>query len=298
MQNNENVYYLYQHTNLINGKIYIGQTRQKPTTRWGSNGSGYKHNKVFYADIQKYGWDNFKHEILGEKLTKKQVDYMERRFIAFLNLQNKEIGYNIAPGGNLRILTPEAREKIRQSKMGHTVSEETRKKISLAKKGTTHTTSEETREKIRQKMLGRIISKETKKKISEAKKGKVPWNKGKTNIYSEETLKKISEKKKGQIPPNKGIKMSKEQYEKCKNTMFQKGTVPWNKGLSMSEETREKLIQSLKKHPSKGFTGGHHSEGTKEKARQRMLGKKMSEETRKKMSEAHKRRWLKNKEVR
>lgn len=45
------------------------------------------------------------------------------------------------------------------------------------------------------KSNGRIFSEETKKKMSEAKKGYIPWNKGKH--HSEETKKKISEANKG-----------------------------------------------------------------------------------------------------
>lgn len=41
------------------------------------------------------------------------------------------------------------------------------------------------------------MSEETRGKISRARKGQTPWNKGKKNIYSEDTLKKISESKKG-----------------------------------------------------------------------------------------------------
>ena len=42
---------------------------------------------------------------------------------------------------------------------------------------------------------GKQLSEETKKKLSEAKKGNIPWNKGKQ--LSEETKKKLSEAKKG-----------------------------------------------------------------------------------------------------
>lgn len=41
------------------------------------------------------------------------------------------------------------------------------------------------REKISQKLKGRIFNDETKKKLSEAKKGKEPWNKGKPNPYAQ-----------------------------------------------------------------------------------------------------------------
>lgn len=42
---------IYKHTNLINNKIYIGQTCQKPEYRWGSEGQGYKNSPHFYAAI-------------------------------------------------------------------------------------------------------------------------------------------------------------------------------------------------------------------------------------------------------
>ena len=36
-----NNYIIYKHINKINGKIYIGQTCQKPEYRW-NHGKGYK----------------------------------------------------------------------------------------------------------------------------------------------------------------------------------------------------------------------------------------------------------------
>ena len=45
---------IYKHTNKVNGKVYIGQTKQTPTQRW-RNGNGYKNNVYFYHSIQKYG---------------------------------------------------------------------------------------------------------------------------------------------------------------------------------------------------------------------------------------------------
>ena len=48
----DKTYCVYAHINKINGKIYIGQTKQNPNSRW-SNGYGYKHSPHFYSAIQK-----------------------------------------------------------------------------------------------------------------------------------------------------------------------------------------------------------------------------------------------------
>ena len=60
---------IYKHTNLINGKIYIGQTCQNPEDRW-DYGCGYKkHNLHFYNAIKKYGWkEGFSHEIIEKNI--------------------------------------------------------------------------------------------------------------------------------------------------------------------------------------------------------------------------------------
>ena len=62
-------YCVYIHINKINGKMYIGQTCQKPEKRWNS-GKGYKDDVYFSTAIQKYSWDNFEHEVIASILTK------------------------------------------------------------------------------------------------------------------------------------------------------------------------------------------------------------------------------------
>lgn len=95
-------YLIYKHTNKINGKSYIGQTCQKPSRRW-RNGSGYKESVIFYAAIQKYGFNNFTHEILEENLeTKALANEREQYWISYYHTwiyDPKCNGYNSTQGG-------------------------------------------------------------------------------------------------------------------------------------------------------------------------------------------------------
>lgn len=91
-------YKVYKHTNTINGKIYIGITRQEPSRRW-QNGFGYIDNNYFYSSIVKYGWDKFRHEIVFDNLTKKEAQEKEIELIAYYKSNNREYGYNMSKGG-------------------------------------------------------------------------------------------------------------------------------------------------------------------------------------------------------
>lgn len=50
----EHKYVIYMHENVINGKVYIGQTCQSLEKRW-REGEGYASNNYFYRAIKKYG---------------------------------------------------------------------------------------------------------------------------------------------------------------------------------------------------------------------------------------------------
>ena len=75
-------YCVYIHTNKINNKKYVGQTihGDNPNLRW-KNGGGYRNQLYFYQAIQKYGWDNFEHEVVASNLTKEESDNFEKLLI-------------------------------------------------------------------------------------------------------------------------------------------------------------------------------------------------------------------------
>ena len=101
MNNEEKLYCVYKHTNKINGKIYVGKTcANPPEKRWRNDGSGYMKSPLFWNAIQKYGWDNFDHEILIDNLTEKQANELEKQFISDLKSNDREFGYNLTDGGD------------------------------------------------------------------------------------------------------------------------------------------------------------------------------------------------------
>lgn len=92
------VYSVYMHTS-PSGKRYIGITKQKPEQRWGK-GRNYKSNSYFTSAIEKYGWDNFTHEILFQVDSLEKAKELEIQLIAQYRSDEREYGYNITKGGD------------------------------------------------------------------------------------------------------------------------------------------------------------------------------------------------------
>lgn len=127
-------YCVYCHTNKINGKRYVGVTKNIPEKRW-QNGRGYINNEYFYNAITKYGWHNFSHEILYFNLCKEDAETLEISIISEWGLTDRKNGYNIQSGGNLgKKLAKDTKEKLSRAHKGKTMSVETKKKMSDAQK--------------------------------------------------------------------------------------------------------------------------------------------------------------------
>lgn len=93
----ENTWCVYMHTNKINNKRYIGIS-SNIKGRWKGNGTEYKRQVIGKA-FDRYGWDNFEHEILFENLSQEDAEKKEVEMIAFYQSNNKLFGYNISQGG-------------------------------------------------------------------------------------------------------------------------------------------------------------------------------------------------------
>lgn len=94
---------IYKVTNIINNKVYIGQTVKQLSQRKSEHKHRFlfedSHNK-FYNALKKYGWDNFVWEVLEESAdwTYEILDEKEKYYIKLYDSINK--GYNILEGGN------------------------------------------------------------------------------------------------------------------------------------------------------------------------------------------------------
>ena len=156
--------YIYKTTNLINGKIYIGQ---KHSTKFDKH--YYGSGKILKQAIKKYGKENFKIEILEES-DNKDLDDLEIKYIALYDSTNPNIGYNILIGGNVS-----NKSGKNHPMYGKHHTEESRRKISIntskAQLGPHHHNhSEETKAKISKANKGRIISQDKRKNMSEGVK--------------------------------------------------------------------------------------------------------------------------------
>lgn len=138
-------YIIYQTTNVVNGKIYVGAHKCENLND-GYLGSGLLLGKA----IEKYGREHFNRKILHFCESETDMYVLESKIVnvAFINRKDT---YNLKEGG-IGGAGPRTNE--------------TKAKISNSLKLTL-------------KIIERNVSEETRNKISNTLKGNIPWNKGK-----------------------------------------------------------------------------------------------------------------------
>jgi len=113
---------IYQITNILNGKIYIGQTTRKLKYRWrdhillSTKPLNVKTPLITRA-LHKNGSENFTIAVI-EEVPDAQLDEREIFHIAATNSTNREVGYNMTAGGIRTVWTDEMRLAARNRQLG------------------------------------------------------------------------------------------------------------------------------------------------------------------------------------
>ena len=230
--------YIYKTTNLINGKMYIGQKKSTKFLHERYLGSGSLLRKA----INKYGKENFRVELLCECECKEKLDEMEIYYIKLYNAQNDPNFYNLTKGGESGVGGPKFK--------GHKHSDESRQKISENNTGIKNgffgkKHSEESIQKMREAAKHRHpVSQETRAKLSKVHKGKP---------FTEEHKRKISEAQKGPKGNNYGKKIPDDVKNKISNTMHNQ---VWIHDTNRSYRVNKELVDE---YISKGYQLGRLS---------------------------------------
>lgn len=173
---------VYKITNLINNKIYIGQTVQKMILRFQAHFVESKRGseRPICRAIRKYGKENFIIEQVGSAKNIEDLNKLEIELIKKYESLTTQHGYNATEGGkNFRF------------------TEETKLKQSLAKKGKPSNKKDFS------------CSPETAAKIGAANKGNTAWNKGRKMTEAE--CIKHGQVRKGMKAWNKGKRLNLKQ---------------------------------------------------------------------------------------
>lgn len=167
------MHYLYKILNVINGKVYIGQSN-KEKERW------RKHKylarqlspiQYIHRAMAKHGIENFIYEIIAVCITQINANELEAQLIKQYNSRDKIFGYNVAPGGECAWNAGLPKEQ--QPMYGKKQSEYQKKKMSEIRKGKLVIHSQETIDKIRSTQMGHQTSIETRNKISKSLVGRL-----------------------------------------------------------------------------------------------------------------------------
>lgn len=244
---NTNKFKVYKHTS-PNGKIYIGITSKIVEKRWGNGGIHYKSNKHFWNAIQKYGWDNFKHEILFKDLDENVAYEKEIELIKKYNSNDPNFGYNNSTGGEQAHLgckhSKESRKKMSKNHADFkgAKSKQSKKVICLETNKIYNSIGEVSRETgINNKFISRVVNHLAKSChglhflfLDEYDKNKeYDLSVG----HTEESYKKMSEKLKGKTSWIKGKKHSLQSIEKMRKAKI---------GKKATQETKNKMSESQK----------------------------------------------------
>ena len=168
---------VYKVTNMLNDKVYIGQTTLELKRR--KRQHAYRTRKddrrtAFHNALLDEGFDNFQWDEIDIADSQEELDRKEKHWIAHYKADDPQFGYNTFEGSICAKHTADTKRKISEANKGKQRSAEARQKYSeYAQNRSAEHQRKITESKIGKptRRLGQKHSLEAKKKMSEAKRG-------------------------------------------------------------------------------------------------------------------------------
>lgn len=266
---------IYGFRNSINGKWYVGQTRDLATRKrchFSSLERGDHYNFGLQRDFKTDGRASFEFHII-EVVTFEMLDESERKWISFHRSTDREFGYNIDIGGNShKIMAEETKRKISLAQKGRIFTEEHRRKISLSRQRPLSPAQAAHMDKLHKAQIGGHPSDEARRKMSES---------GRQKKLSVEHRLKIGEANKG------------------KHFIYGRQNTPETRlkiSLALKGRKRAPFSAEARRNMSLAHMGKKMPENLRLRVIERMTGRTVSEETRRKQSIAQKARFARDKQ--
>lgn len=111
---------IYLIRNLINGKVYVGQTVRTLAVRFNAHKQDCRSgaNRPLYRSVRKYGWENFSINPVSHASSQDDLDNLEHLWIVLFRAADRNYGYNLTWGGEHGMRTEEVIDKLRASHLG------------------------------------------------------------------------------------------------------------------------------------------------------------------------------------
>lgn len=192
--------FIYVTTNLINGKMYVGQ--RKINNKNGKGWIKYLGSGTHLENaIKKYGKENFDRKIIDIAFNKNELNYFEYYYTKIFNSVNNDNWYNMIYGG-----------KCGGGMKGKKFTEDHKQKLSESKKGDKNPNYGKKYTEEELKELSKRVSGKNNPMYGKCKEESPMYGKK----HSEETKQKMREAALGEKNHNYGKSMSKEAKEKYK----------------------------------------------------------------------------------
>ncbi len=133
---------IYQATNKVDGKSYIGKTESPLHQRKVEHRSEAKNgaSSLFHCAVRKYGWSSFEWRILTERTDAKELLLCEAVLIEILRTKHPH-GYNMSDGGEgmlsgylNEVAKGKRKKNLRKAQSGHSENANRKHSASLRRR--------------------------------------------------------------------------------------------------------------------------------------------------------------------